>query len=429
MSHFGVLCFKGMGHLNPLIALSRQLISRGHRVTLFQEAELEDLVRSQGLEFYPITTVCKSASNSQLNTLNNSRAKILPVSQAIQRIVCDMEMSLREMPDALTHAKIDVLVMDEIILAGPTVAQILNLPYFVISTSVPHRFGWKVSPRTSGDKYPLYRASPNDNSLLQVSAFRTRGPIARKLDAYRKSMRLGPIARIIKDFPPLAHITQLPQCLDLPRSGLPEDFYYAGPFMDQSARPSVEFPWSRLDDRPMVYACMGTVGKEQPSVLRMIAEACHDINLQLVVSLGGRSYSNKLESLAGGALVVKDAPQLELLKKAALVITHGGLNTALETLMEGKPMIAIPIAYDQPAVAARLARQKVAVVLPVARLSCTQIRMAIIKVLGDPEYRDAALKLQANICSTRGLEMAADLIEAGVKSRKELSPAKSITIQ
>ena len=54
MSHFGVLSYKGTGHLNPLIALSRQLMLRGHRVTFFQDPQLETRVRQHGLEFYPI---------------------------------------------------------------------------------------------------------------------------------------------------------------------------------------------------------------------------------------------------------------------------------------------------------------------------------------------------------------------------------------
>jgi UDP:flavonoid glycosyltransferase YjiC (YdhE family) len=56
MSHFGVLSYKGTGHLNPLIALSRELLARGHKVTFFQRPELEQLVRPHGLEFSPIGT-------------------------------------------------------------------------------------------------------------------------------------------------------------------------------------------------------------------------------------------------------------------------------------------------------------------------------------------------------------------------------------
>jgi zeaxanthin glucosyltransferase len=54
-------------------------------------------------------------------------------------------------------------------------------------------------------------------------------------------------------------------------------------------------------------------------------------------------------------IVVDQAPQIELLKRATLCITHAGLNTALESLAYGVPMVAIPIGYDQFGVAARIA--------------------------------------------------------------------------
>ncbi|MFZ0710133.1 MAG: glycosyltransferase, partial [Terrimicrobiaceae bacterium] len=59
-------------------------------------------------------------------------------------------------------------------------------------------------------------------------------------------------------------------------------------------------------------------------------------------------------NFAGSPIVVPFAPQLELLRRAALTITHAGLNTALESLNQGVPMVAIPIPNDQPEVASRL---------------------------------------------------------------------------
>ncbi len=69
--------------------------------------------------------------------------------------------------------------------------------------------------------------------------------------------------------------------------------------------------------------------------------------------------------LPGKPLVVGNAPQLELLKRAEIVISHAGPNTVLETLMQGKPLLALPMALDQPAVATRLSALGVAEVLPV----------------------------------------------------------------
>src|ERR1700733_2373851 len=416
MSHFGVLSYKGTGHLNPLIALSRQLTARGHRVTFFQRPELETRVRQYGLEFSPIGRArSTSGEHGRADSQHSTLSGIAGLRYRLRRIINDMEMFLREAPSALTQAGIDALIIDEIALPGPTLAQMLHLPYFVVSTSVPHHFGWAVPPSLSGYKDSTSYFDRVQNMLLQVSVLRMRGPIRRRLDDYRRKAGLGPIREIQKVFPELAHIAQLPQCLDFPRSMLPNNFYYTGPFVDEAVRPSVEFPWNRLDGRPLIYASLGTAQKSQPVIFRLIAEACQELDLQLVISLGGRLDPDILDGLPGQPLVVRYAPQLELLRRAEVVITHGGLNTVLEALMEGKPMIAIPMAHDQPAVAARLAWLKISEVLPVKRLSAKQLRVALVKILKNASYRDAAMEVQARIRSARGLERAVEVIEEALE--------------
>lgn len=410
MSHFGVLSYKSTGHLNPLIALSRKLIDRGHRVTFFQRPEVEAQIRQHGLEFVPIGPPRSASAEDERAGSQSNRSSITALRYGIRRIVEDMQLFLRDGPTALAHAGVDTLIMDEIALSGPTLAEILRLPYFVVSTSVPHNFGW-IAPRRTF----LGRVQ---NALLQVSILQMRGPVRYSLDRTRQRAGLGPIRGIEKVFPAVAHITQLPECVDLPRSTLPRDFYYTGPFVDKAARQRVEFPWDQLDGRSIVYASLGTTRKSEPAILRLIAEACDGLDLQLVISLGGRRAPEMFAALPGDPLVVRDAPQLELIKRAHVVITHGGLNTALETLMEGKPMIVIPKSFDQPAVAVRLERLGVAEVLPADALSAKQIRGALAKVLSDPSYRRAAREVQAKIVSARGLELAADVIEELLEKRQ-----------
>jgi zeaxanthin glucosyltransferase len=412
MSHFGVLSYKGTGHLNPLIALSRELLARGHKVTFFQRPELEQVVRPHGLEFSPIGP-CNNSSGGATKEKRRVSSGTTAFRSGIRRIAGDMEVFLREAPAALVRAGIDTLIMDEIALSGPTLAELLAVPYFVVSTSVPHNFGW---PAPRGIGRANSRLGRLQAALLEVSILRMRGPVRRRLDRYRRQAGLGPIRRIGSVFPELAHITQLPKCLDFPRLALPDNFYYAGPFVDEAARPTVEFPWSRLDDRPLIYASLGTGRERDPAVFRLIAEACMGCNVQLVVSLGGRHSPGILDELPGSALVVNYAPQLELLKKSAIVITHGGLNTALETLVEGKPMIVIPKAFDQPAVAARLQWLGVAEVLSIENLSVQRLRLALSKVLNEPGYRSAAREVQDKIRSIHGLERAADLIEEALET-------------
>lgn len=333
----------------------------------------------------------------------------------LSRIAHDIEIYLQETPSAIRRAEVNVLLINEIALTGPTVAQMLRLPYFIISTSVPHNFGWDAYSSLSGYRYSTSWISGLLNAILEVSAVKIHGPIRRGLDKYRRQLGLGPQRDGARLFPPLAQITQLPQCLDFPRPMFPQNFHYTGPFASGSARPEVEFPWDRLDGRPVIYASLGTTRNVKPNVFRLIAEACQDLDCQLVISLGGRLDPQSLADLPGNPLVARFAPQLELLKLAKLVITHGGPNTVFESLMEGKPMVAIPLAHDQPAISARLARLKIAEVLPVMRLSVKRIRTAVTKVLNDPSYLHAAEEMQTKLQSLHGLRRAVQVIEENLE--------------
>lgn len=409
--HFGVLCYGGAGHLNSLLALCGRLKTRGHRITFFQAASLENRVRTSGFEF------CAIGRSATMVERKHPRSSVGDLRYRIQRITEEMDMFLREAPDALAEAGIDALLIDEIALAGPTLAQLLGLPYVLVSTSVPHHFGWNVPRILSACDNPVSSFDRLKNALLQVSVLRMQGPVKWNLDRYRRRMGLGPMDEIDTIFPARAHVATLPECLDFPGSTRRPNFYYTGPFVDARTRPTVDFPWERLDGRPLVYVSLGTSRKIGPDVFGKIAEACEGLGLQVVMSLGGSRDVAAFANLCGEPLVVSEAPQLELIKIAAMVISHAGINTVLEALMEGRPMVAIPITHDQPALAARLAWLQVAEVIPGKRLTVRSLRGAVQKVLRDSSYGEAAREIQGKILAGRGLERAVEVIERCVGGR------------
>jgi zeaxanthin glucosyltransferase len=110
-------------------------------------------------------------------------------------------------------------------------------------------------------------------------------------------------------------------------------------------------------------------------------------------------------------IVVSHAPQIEVLRRSSLCITHAGLNTVLESLSVGVPMIALPITNDQPGVAARIANKKVGVVISPHQASPENFVTAIKLVLGDPTFRDNVQRVQQAIRRTDGLSVAASILE------------------
>jgi MGT family glycosyltransferase len=153
-------------------------------------------------------------------------------------------------------------------------------------------------------------------------------------------------------------------------------------------------------------------------IFRTIAEACGALDVQLILSLGGGLDPARLGALPGEPIVVSYAPQLQLLKRAAAVITHAGLNTVLESLAEGVPLVAVPLGNDQPGVAARVAAHGAGIVISRRKLNVLRLRNATRSILTDPRYRGAALHLQSAMQQVNGLETAADIVEDVLKIRQ-----------
>lgn len=148
------------------------------------------------------------------------------------------------------------------------------------------------------------------------------------------------------------------------------------------------------------------------SVIHAIAQACTGLDVQVVISLSGSIIGDgELDRLPGNPIVVRYAPQLELIKRAALVISHAGLNTVLESLSYGVPTVTIPLNFDQPGVAARVAWLGAGEVVPLRRVRATDLRAAVHRVILQSNYKEAAQRLRTRINAVDGPSRASDVIE------------------
>jgi len=92
----------------------------------------------------------------------------------------------------------------------------------------------------------------------------------------------------------------------------------------------------------------------------------------------------------------------------------------LESLAQGVPQVAIPVTYDQPGVAARIADKKTGLVTSLNELTSDHLSTLLDEVLNNSTYRDNARKLQKAITKANGLSVAADLIEESFGMTKKV---------
>src|SRR5262249_60483505 len=105
-----------------------------------------------------------------------------------------------------------------------------------------------------------------------------------------------------------------------------------------------------------------------------------------------------------------------VIRRSGLTSRPGGLNTALESLAQGVPMVVLPVTYDQPGVGARVEGAGVGRSIPIGRVTVGRLRDAVRAVLGDPGYRARARILRSEIEANDGLNRAADLVGGALEA-------------
>lgn len=421
MTHFGLICPAASGHLNPMTALGHALKQRGHRVTLMNVLDVQPRALAAGLEFwaigeaaFPVGAMAKT--HAKLGQLSGMAASLYTIKIFEQAAA----MFLQEAPAIIKSTGIDALLIDQTSFGASTVADFLGIPFISICCALMLNHEPAVPP-----VYQSWRYQPGSWARLRNQAghqFMAAGtsPVTRLIAKYRRRWNLPSFKNSNDAYSQLAQLGQQPAEFEFPRQSLPDCFHFTGPYTNPFSREPVFFPFDRLTGQPIIYASLGTVQNRLFETFKTIAEACQGLDAQLVITLGGGNLPEALPALPGSPLVVAYAPQLELLQRATLAITHAGMNTTLECLSNGVPMVAIPIANDQPGVAARIAWTGAGEVVPLQRLTVSRLRVAIRQVLTQNMYKQNALRLQAAIQTAGGVQKAADIIEQVVATGKSV---------
>ncbi|PSB09128.1 glycosyl transferase family 1 [Pleurocapsa sp. CCALA 161] len=424
MTHFGIVCPPAIGHLNPMCALGGELQRRNHKVTIFGISDIETKVKNSGLNFWLIgeQEFPRGSLEQQYEKLGKMSGKE-GLQFTIELILNETKMIFNNLPEAIKSAGVEVLIVDQVLRAGGTVADWLKLPYITVCNAllinceagVPPYFtnwdyntAWWAQLRNQVGNFFLNRISVSIWQEIQKQRHQWKLPLYQnRQDAYSK----------------LAQICQLPREFDFPRVNLPAHFHYTGPLQNPSSiesvsSPDLTFPWERLTDRPLIYASLGTLQNKVPQIFQSIAEAVAKLDAQLVISLGNPLNKPEDYNLPDSVIVVSFAPHQKLINRAILVITHAGMNTTLGALSSGVPIVAIPITNEQPGIAARIVRTGTGEVVPLKQVSVEKLQKAIKQVLTVDAYKQNALKLQAANKQGGGVSKAADIIEQVIATGK-----------
>lgn len=413
MTHFAVVAPPLPGHYNPLLVLARTLGARGHRVTFVHMADAERLVAGKGADFAAVgrQDYPAGALDAYLRRLAKPTG-LIGLLGTLKATAAQTDMLCRDLPGVLAAIGAEAVIADQTEPAGTLVARHLRLPVISTATALPLNRELGVPP-----PFVPWPYDPTEEGLFwnkggyRITDFLLRGQ-RKVLERHGAAFGLDPFAD--GGFSPLLTVAQMPRGLDFPRTELPDTFHYGSPWRDATGTPPATEPWTEVAGMPFIFCSLGTLQGGRADLFQKVAFSARDVGARLLVAHGGMLSPEEAAELSELAEVRDFVPQQEVLRRCAAAVLHCGMNTVLDALGEGVPLVAMPIAFEQPATAARLAYAGVAEVVPAAKASRARLTAALRAVLEQDDYRAAARRIATEMADGGGVDRAADLIEAAV---------------
>ena len=376
------------GHINPTVATGQSLIQRGHEVVWIGHPSV---LRKSLPASYPILPLGEHLNPDQLGALHQNRnQRGLGAFQYLWEgvFIPLAEQSYPELLHLLRQFQPDLCLVDQQMLAGALACRTLNLP-------------WMTSATTSASLVNALDDLPNIQSWLD-----------QKLKGLQERLGLTPLPpQIPIDLSPYGVFVFSSQMLTQsirPHIQFPTHYHFVGPAL-KGKRTPIDFPWSDLNpDSPKIYLSLGTVNASRGKRFYNVAcQALGTLPLQVIVSAPRELF----ETIPPNFLIFDRVPQIELLPHLDAVICHGGHNTTCEALSFGLPLLIAPIKDDQPIVAQQVHAAGAGIRIKFGRIKPDVLQEALLRLLNEPQYRDAAQKIQSEFQQGDGGEQTARLME------------------
>jgi MGT family glycosyltransferase len=403
------------GPTNNCIGIGDVLRSRGHRVVFLVEESFAGTLEARGFEERLMRLapppaepevpgqfwkdfVRETSPVFRRPTIEALEGFVAPTFQALCEGAAYVDSRLREVMDALDP---DVVVEDNVV-AFPAISA-ASRPWVRIMSCNPLELPDPDLPPAFSGYSSRSRESWDD---FRAESRRTLGEIHADFDTLCQD--LGAPALPDLEFmhaSPWLNLSLFPDEVDYSRSRPLDPTWHA---LQSCVRDS-DAPWTPPDgDGSLVYLSLGSLGSADLPLMQHLVDSLAGTPYRVVVSKG--PLHDQLD-LPDGMTGAEFLPQASLLPQIDLVITHGGNNTVTECLHHGKPMIVLPLFWDQFDNAQRI--DETGFGRRLATYSCgrTELVAAIEDLLADRALADRLTAVSSRLQQTPGTVTAADLIE------------------
>lgn len=358
------------GHVNPTLGAVSELVRGGHDVVYHCGEPHRAAIEATGAEFRAYEP---GAIDNDMPHDGDVLGLARIVVEASRKIVPAILSELRTHPP-------DVIVHDSLAPWGKEIARTLGLPAVCSTTTF-------IFDRRVAFSRPRLLAGVIARQAMRPASMR-EVPAMLEAITSREPVNIVYTSRALQPF----------------GDEYDERFVFVGPILRDE--PPLDDELASLD--APIYVTLGTLFNDRPALFRAAAAGLADLGHPLVISTGGRLDPSTLGPLPRSVIARRWVPQLALLRKACLAVTHAGMNSVNEALYFDVPLVLVPQAADQTWVARRIAELGAGLVVRTG--TADALRAAAERALRDETLRDAARLIGDSLRSAGGASRAADAI-------------------
>jgi MGT family glycosyltransferase len=386
------------GHTNPTLPLVQELVARGDVVVYYSSASFQSAVTATGASF-------RAYRNGFLSDMRGIPGRMDELVWLFTRTADEL---LADHLDEWRAESADYVITDSLAPWGQWAGEILGIP--VVTSVSTFAFNRKVLAFGVGKG-----VRPSSPGML-VSKLRHMIKAARRSRTMRRRYRVkGPglfgtmfgrsglnIVYTSRYFQP---------CADT----FDDSYLFAGPSMrphDGAAERPRETP-----QPPLVYVSLGTIFNADTSFYRACLRAFESFQGQVLMSVGHDVAIDALGPVPAHVTIRPHVPQLEVLQRASVFVTHGGMNSVSESLFYGVPLVVIPQMGEQAIVGRRVEELGAGLYLAKADVTSQLLRDNVRRVLSEDVFGQKAGLVRDSFLRAGGVARAAAAIQEWVRRR------------
>ncbi|MFS0662805.1 macrolide family glycosyltransferase [Bacillus mojavensis] len=382
--HISIINIPAYGHVNPTLALVEKLCEKGHRVTYATTEEFAASVQQAGAEalIYHTSLNIDPKQIREMIEKNETPISILKESLSI----------LPQLEDLYQNDHPDLIIYDFIALAGKLFADKLHIPVIKLCSSYAQNESFQLG---------------SEDMLLKMKEAEA------EFKAYLEQEQLLAVSFEQLAVPEALNIVFMPKSFQIQHETFDDRFCFVGPSLGKrTEQESLEI---EKGDGPLMLISLGTAFNAWPEFYKMCIEAFRNSSWQVIMSVGKTIDPESLDEIPANFTIRQSVPQLEVLAKADLFISHGGMNSTMEAMNAGVPLVVIPQMYEQELTAKRVDELGLGVYLPKEEVTVSRLQEAVQAVSGDQEVLSRVKNMQKDVKEAGGAERAAAEIEVFIK--------------